>query len=101
MQRRVVVTGIGVASSAGIGKEKFWDGLTSGQNFIQRITRFDPTGTKIQIASEIEDKDLLPYVPEESARIEALAQAAWSFRSQDDRAHTVQTQFVFKPTVRY
>src|SRR5215213_4289735 len=72
MQRRVVVTGVGVVSSAGIGKEKFWDGLTSGKSFVRGITRFDPSGMKVQIASEIDDKDLLPYVPEESVRINAL-----------------------------
>jgi 3-oxoacyl-[acyl-carrier-protein] synthase II len=76
MQRRVVVTGIGVVSSAGIGKEKFWDGLTSGTSFIRRIQRFDPTGMKVQIASEIEDKDLLPYVPREPARIDSSEMAA-------------------------
>jgi 3-oxoacyl-[acyl-carrier-protein] synthase II len=82
MQRRVVVTGIGVASTAGIGKEKFWEGLTSGKSFIQRIERFDTEGMKIQIASEIDDKELLPYLPEESARIEALAREEWKFKSE-------------------
>src|SRR5205823_463522 len=36
MRRQVVVTGIGVVSSAGIGKEKFWAGLLSGKSFIRR-----------------------------------------------------------------
>ena len=92
MERRVVVTGIGVASSAGIGKEKFWEGLTSGRSFIQRITRFDPTGMKVQIASEIDDKDLLPYVPPESQEI-AVSAAGVPFASgPDDRDLATLTQ---------
>lgn len=71
MQRRVVVTGIGVVSSAGIGKEKFWDGITSGKSFVKRISRFDTTGMKVQIASEIDDQDLAPYLSPEGPQVAA------------------------------
>jgi 3-oxoacyl-[acyl-carrier-protein] synthase II len=59
---RVVVTGLGLVSSAGIGKEDFWTGMTSGRSFIRRITRFDPSRLAVQIASEIDDSILEPHV---------------------------------------
>ena len=69
----VAVTGLGVVSSAGIGKENFWRGLTSGRSFVRRITRFDASRMRVQIASEIDDADLAPHVggrlPEVEERI--------------------------------
>lgn len=70
MNRRVVVTGIGVIASPGVGKEQFWAGITSGKSFIRRITRFDASRMKVQIASEIDNSILRPYVPEEDSEIE-------------------------------
>jgi 3-oxoacyl-[acyl-carrier-protein] synthase II len=60
--RRVAVTGIGVVSSAGIGKDRFWAGITSGRSFVRSITRFDASRGRVQIASEIDDEDLSPFV---------------------------------------
>lgn len=39
--KRVVVTGIGVISSIGIGKEQFWSSLTNGKSGISRVSSFD------------------------------------------------------------
>jgi 3-oxoacyl-[acyl-carrier-protein] synthase II len=65
MNRHVVVTGIGVIASPGAGKEQYWSGITSGKSFIRRITRFDASHMKVQIASEIDDAILRPYVTDE------------------------------------
>jgi len=64
MNRRVVVTGIGVIASPGAGKEQFWAGITSGKSFVRRITRFDASPMRVQIASEIDDAILRPFVKE-------------------------------------
>jgi 3-oxoacyl-[acyl-carrier-protein] synthase II len=37
----VVITGLGVISPVGIGKEEFWEGLIQGQNGCAQITAFD------------------------------------------------------------
>src|SRR5260370_35972283 len=67
MQRRVVVTGLGVLASKGIGKENFWKACISGRSGIRRITRFDPSSLATQIAGEIQDFDpqMLGLTPEE------------------------------------
>jgi len=38
MNRRVVVTGLGVIAPLGIGKESFWDGMISGKSAVREIT---------------------------------------------------------------
>ncbi len=41
MDRKVVVTGLGVISSIGIGREEFWDNLIQGKSGISRVASFD------------------------------------------------------------
>ncbi|MCM8787395.1 MAG: beta-ketoacyl-ACP synthase II [Candidatus Omnitrophica bacterium] len=55
MERRVVVTGCGVVSPVGSGKQPFWEALCSGRSGIGKITQFDATSFKTQIAGEIKD----------------------------------------------
>lgn len=59
----VVVTGIGVLTSLGQGKDANWAALTSGTSGIRRITRFPTTGMRTTIAATV---DFVP-VPEMSA----------------------------------
>ncbi len=53
MQNRVALTGVGVVSPIGIGKEAFWNSLMEGRSGVRRITAFDPTPFPTQIAAEI------------------------------------------------
>ena len=55
MDRRVVVTGMGIVSPIGIGKEAFWQSLIEGKSGIDRITRFDASAYPCQIAGEVRD----------------------------------------------
>jgi len=57
MKRRVVVTGIGVLSPNGIGKEAFWEGIVLGKSGVRRITEFDVSQFHSQIAAQIKDFD--------------------------------------------
>ncbi len=52
--RRVAITGIGVVAPGTPGREEFWSLITSGKSAIRRITRFDPSGFRSQIAGESE-----------------------------------------------
>ncbi|MBE8949633.1 MAG: beta-ketoacyl-ACP synthase II [Quinella sp. 3Q1] len=59
---RVVVTGFGVLSPIGTGKENFWAACLAGKNGIGKITRFDPTGYTSQIAGEVLDFDPAQFI---------------------------------------
>ncbi len=61
--RRVVVTGLGVVSSLGIGMETFWNNLIAGQCGIDRITGFDTTNYDCKIAAEIKEFNPGPAFP--------------------------------------
>jgi 3-oxoacyl-[acyl-carrier-protein] synthase II len=51
--RRVVITGLGVISSIGIGKETFWHSLLNGQSGISTIERFDTAQFDVHIGGEV------------------------------------------------
>ncbi len=78
----VAVTGMGVVTSLGRGKEENWLGLTSGISGIRPITRFPTDGFKTTIAGTIEIPETQPYSAyelaseiAEDAITEALQQA--------------------------
>jgi len=73
--RRVVVTGLGVLSSIGIGKDRFWDSLRNGRPGIKKISSFDTTSYDCQIAGEISDFAPDDFMPTQIARrIDRFAQ---------------------------
>lgn len=57
MQRRVVITGLGVVAPNGIGKEDFWHACISGRSGIRHVTRFDASPLPTRIAGEVPDFD--------------------------------------------
>jgi minimal PKS ketosynthase (KS/KS alpha) len=50
--RRTAVTGIGVIAPGGIGREQFWSTITAGRTSTRRISLFDASGYRSQIAAE-------------------------------------------------
>ena len=55
--RRVVVTGLGLVTPLGGDVETSWKNILAGKSGAGRITRFDPSDQKCQIACEIKPKD--------------------------------------------
>ena len=53
--RRVAITGLGVISSIGLGKEAFWSALLEGKSGIRPIQSFDASSYSSQFAGEIAD----------------------------------------------
>jgi len=51
----VVITGAGVLSCIGLGRQAYWDGLKEGRSGIGPIQRFDVSGLPSQIAGEMRD----------------------------------------------
>ena len=68
MNRRVVVTGIGLVSSVGIGTAANWSALLSGQSGIGRITRFETAQFTTQIAGEVKGFDPLAFIEKKDVK---------------------------------
>lgn len=68
MERRVVITGMGVVSCIGNDVRQFWKSLLEGRCGVGPITRFDASQHKARIAGEVKDFDITKYMPEKDAR---------------------------------
>lgn len=66
--KRVVVTGIGVLASNGIGKENFWHALKNGKSGIRPISLFDTSTTRAKTAGEITDFKAEEFLGEKGLR---------------------------------
>src|SRR5688500_9970316 len=66
--RRVVVTGIGLVSSLGIGTEPNWDALCQGLSGVGPITKFDATDFSARIAGEVKNFDPLRFIEKKDVK---------------------------------
>jgi len=62
MLPRVVITGMGVVSPNGIGKDAFCRAVLDGKSGVKRISRFDPAELPVHVAGEIPEFDELAWV---------------------------------------
>ena len=67
-RRRVVVTGLGIVCPLGNSVQEAWDKALAGTSGITRITRFDPSRLASQIAGELKNFDVAPYMSPKEAR---------------------------------
>ncbi|MGE5405632.1 MAG: beta-ketoacyl-[acyl-carrier-protein] synthase family protein [Candidatus Saccharibacteria bacterium] len=58
----VVITGIGIMSAAGIGKESFWQALNEGKSCLGEIKGFDISNIKWKIAGEVPELKYQKYM---------------------------------------
>jgi 3-oxoacyl-[acyl-carrier-protein] synthase II len=63
LQRRVVITGIGLISPLGVGTEVNWKDLLAGRSGIGPITRFDASAYSCRIAGEVRGFDASAFLP--------------------------------------
>ncbi|WP_409493545.1 beta-ketoacyl-[acyl-carrier-protein] synthase family protein [Amycolatopsis sp. cmx-11-12] len=75
--RRVVITGIGVVSPGAIGVKCFWELLSSGRTATRKISFFDPSNFRSQVAAECDfdpiREGLSPQLVRRSDRATQLA----------------------------
>lgn len=66
--RRVVVTGIGLVSSLGIGTEANWAALLAGKSGVATITKFDASQFATRIAGEVRGFDPLQFIEKKDVK---------------------------------
>ncbi|MGW0433621.1 beta-ketoacyl-[acyl-carrier-protein] synthase family protein [Micromonospora sp. NPDC003197] len=75
--RRTVVTGIGVVAPGGVTRKQFWTTITEGQTATRRITFFDPSPFRSQVAAECDfDPVAAGLTPRERRRADRYVQFA-------------------------
>jgi 3-oxoacyl-[acyl-carrier-protein] synthase II len=83
LNRRVVVTGVGLVCACGIGTEETWQNLLAGKSGIGPITHFDASQFDCRIAGEVRDFDPLQWIEKKElkkmGRFIQLAIAATDF----------------------
>jgi 3-oxoacyl-[acyl-carrier-protein] synthase II len=89
LNRRVVVTGVGLVCGCGIGTDEVWRNLLASKSGIGPITHFDPTAFDCRIAGEVRNFDPLIWVEKKElkkmGRFIQLALAASAFAMEMSR----------------
>src|SRR5438874_10346238 len=68
LERRVVVTGLGLLCGVGNTATEVWDGLMAGRSGMAEITAFDLTGHSVRFAAEVKNFDPHKFVEKKEAR---------------------------------
>ena len=68
MNRRVVVTGMGLITPLGIGVENTWLALCAGKSGIAEISRFEASAHQTRIAAEVKDFNAEEFMPKKEAK---------------------------------
>jgi act minimal PKS ketosynthase (KS/KS alpha) len=77
MSRRVVITGLGVIAPEASGRKPFWDLLSTGRTATKRISFFDPSPFRSQVAAECDFEPLRNGLsPQQARRMDRAAQFA-------------------------
>jgi len=66
--KRVVITGIGAITPIGSGQQGLWEGVRAGRSAVQRVSRFDPSAFRSQVAAQVIDFDPLDHIDAQRAR---------------------------------
>jgi len=68
MNRRVVITGIGLVTPVGLTKDSNWEAILAGKSGIGPITRFDAGRINTRIAGEVKDFDPTAFVEKKDVK---------------------------------
>ena len=87
--RRIVITGLGMVTPVGSGKEAFWEAVTSGTNGIAPVRSFDTSEFPVSLGAEVKDFDPRDHVrkqpPQQLGRASQMAVAAGHMAIKDAR----------------
>ena len=95
-KKRAVITGMGVISPNGTGKEKFWRATVDGKSGVRYITSFDASVFPSRVAGIVEDFDPAQYMDtklvKRTSRSVHFAVAATKMAINDAALDKIQVQ---------
>jgi 3-oxoacyl-[acyl-carrier-protein] synthase II len=62
MSHRVVITGLGIVSSIGLGKEAFWESCLQGSSGIKPIQGFDVSSYRSRLGAQLPEIDFKSFI---------------------------------------
>lgn len=68
MQKRVVITGMGVITSLGIGVDQFWNSIREGKSGISLVERIDVSNMSTKVAAEIKNFEPTEFMDKKEAK---------------------------------
>lgn len=68
MEKRIVITGVGVLSPNGIGRDQYWKALEDGRSGIKDISLFDTSDLDVKVGGEIKDFEPRDFMGEKGLR---------------------------------
>ena len=68
MNRRVVITGVGLVTPLGIGVQESWQALCAGKSGVGEITRFDTSKFQTKIAAQVKGFHAEDFLPKKDAK---------------------------------
>lgn len=95
MNRRVVVTGVGLVTPLGTGADKTWRNIREGVSGIDHISRFDVSDYQVKIAAEVKDFQAADFFePKKAKHLDLFVQygLAASIEAVKDSGFTVSEE---------
>jgi len=68
LNRRVVITGMGLVTPVGIGVEETWSAICAGKSGVSEITQFDASAYQTQIAAEVKGFNAEDFMAKKEAK---------------------------------
>ena len=68
MGKNIVITGIGIVSPVGTGRNNYWDAIFQGKSGFRPITVFDASSFTVSLAGEIPDFDPITFLGKKGLR---------------------------------
>jgi 3-oxoacyl-[acyl-carrier-protein] synthase II len=68
LNRRVVITGVGLVTPLAIGVKETWESLCAGKSGVGELTRFDVSNYQTKIAAEVKDFHAEDFLPKKEAK---------------------------------
>src|SRR2546430_15929450 len=68
LERRVVITGIGLICAVGNSTDSVWQALLAGKSGVDRITQFDASAFACQIAAEVRNFDPFQFIEKKEVK---------------------------------